>query len=574
MVIPILFVLFIFTAKGWHFTDRVYMNSGGNTGITKIFDLVEITLKDIYIEAEEEDIITLYSESSSSDETISASLRWGDNPFEREDIQLGFRGNSTKLLPKKPLSVTFDKSQDILYGSDRLNLNAMYTDPTMMQERLSMDLFRELGQPAPRTQYFNLYINGVYEGLYLHVERVDKNFLREAGLNPKATLIRDEFRHNMDNEHIDSFSVFGTDLSGLEDPTEVLMNASSYRGEPNWDAYAEFVQWVYDTPAGPEFHKGFMKRVDVDNFIDWLAVHYLVRDVDSYADDYWLYLDHVDSKAKWKFIPWDKDLTFGSGWREDVGVANHYLAYENSITSRDVLGNELIVKFKDTPELMNRLYQRIDELMGEVFPLSYFINKIKHISEVIEDWVEITPDKDNFVIHPYNHHGNVGDFSYYLERLLDFIELRYAFLEREINTIEGNTYEAFADLSEVVDTALLVDSNGFVIAKWTPNHLPIIGILKIQVMEKDGINGINRMWIIDYDGEETTGELTLFYRNDLGKDRNWYKDLTPVGSQWSLKMVEVINDDYRQLKTRVNPYSNKATATVTLKGNHTFLLIE
>jgi spore coat protein CotH len=49
----------------------------------------------------------------------------------------------------------------------------------MMHERVSMELFRKMGLPAPRETHAKLYVNGDYVGLYTIVESIDKPFLRD-----------------------------------------------------------------------------------------------------------------------------------------------------------------------------------------------------------------------------------------------------------------------------------------------------------------------------------------------------------------------------------------------------------
>ena len=66
-------------------------------------------------------------------------------------------------------------------GRRKLNLVSEYRDSTMMVEKLGYDLLAAMGVPAPEAKYVRLVINGVYQGVYLDLERVDKNFLDNHG---------------------------------------------------------------------------------------------------------------------------------------------------------------------------------------------------------------------------------------------------------------------------------------------------------------------------------------------------------------------------------------------------------
>lgn len=109
---------------------------------------------------------------------------------ERHEVLVRYRGNSSRGWPKKswrielPEGTRFD-------GRRKLNLISSWRDSTLMVEKLSYDFLEALGFPGPRARYVRLEVNGVYEGVYLDIERVDKNFLVNHELADKdATIYR------------------------------------------------------------------------------------------------------------------------------------------------------------------------------------------------------------------------------------------------------------------------------------------------------------------------------------------------------------------------------------------------
>jgi len=94
--------------------------------------------------------------------------------------------------------------------------------------------------------------------------------------------------------------------------------------------------------------------------------------------------------------------------------------------------------------------------------------------------------------------------------------------------------------------------------------------------------GIDRRWTFDAGDADVSGELTLYYRNDVESCcfpvENWFVSEAAVRddrySQWDLEIVQEDESGSRTaLETYVNPYSNKASADVSLQGTTWFELV-
>ena len=69
-------------------------------------------------------------------------------------------------------------SSKTYYGLDKLNLNNLIQDNTMMKDYLVYRLMGDFGVAAPLCSYVYLTVNGEDWGLYLAVEGVEEAFLR------------------------------------------------------------------------------------------------------------------------------------------------------------------------------------------------------------------------------------------------------------------------------------------------------------------------------------------------------------------------------------------------------------
>ncbi|MBC8266767.1 MAG: CotH kinase family protein, partial [Flavobacteriales bacterium] len=84
------------------------------------------------------------------------------------------RGDSSRKDAKKSLKVKF-----VVNGKQKtLNFNAEFSDKSYIRQYLSSQIMSASGQNCFRSNFANVYINGNYFGLYLKVENMDKEFLK------------------------------------------------------------------------------------------------------------------------------------------------------------------------------------------------------------------------------------------------------------------------------------------------------------------------------------------------------------------------------------------------------------
>src|ERR1700732_1104998 len=77
-------------------------------------------------------------------------------------------GNRTLYAPKASWKFNVETAGDdsAFVGMRRLNLQAMYNDPSQMREALVWGLFNRVGVPAPRHTFANLAFDAAYRGLF------------------------------------------------------------------------------------------------------------------------------------------------------------------------------------------------------------------------------------------------------------------------------------------------------------------------------------------------------------------------------------------------------------------------
>lgn len=539
-------------------------------------DLLEVT--DLYLELEPDDLDHLYSRSVRSDDRLAGTFRLApDGQALPLDPGIRFRGFSARGLPKKSFNVRFPGHVEGL-DADRTNLNAMYTDPSQVREHLAMRMFRTLGIPAPRTHYVALHINGVYEGLYLSVQRVDEWLLADHGLpTGGATLVRDRTRQ-VTGENTSMFS----QLEGLVGDRQRLLDEVDERiqarGDADLEALAELVEWTFSDSADDVRYERLTSLVDVEAFVDWFALHVLISDVDAFSDDYWLYRP-PDEDGLWSIIPWDKDLSFGSHYvRDEGGVANDLFHLELDAHERVQRVNPFLARILALAPVDALLERRLGHLTQDL-SLEWFCAELATTVPAISHLATRSPGPDAFHLHPANHYSDIGAHDLHVAALLDFVQLRWAYLE-QVTSPEGASGVARATIDEgdVGSSVLFTDADGWTLARLdvldvdTPGDTP--GEVTIAVDESDRSADVDRIWTMDTGSVRIEGHLSLYYRNNLAFG-DWYtatERFEPVAGQDDLAVVLLDDGGSTVLPSVANPYSNRVAAELSLEGELDLIL--
>ena len=106
------------------------------------------------------------------------ALRAGAEAYGPYGVGLRLKGSVGSFRPlsqKSGFKVKFDEYVDgqTFFGLEKMTLNNMVQDPSMVHETLAYELFRALGVPAPRTGYAFVRLNGEPYGVYLNLETLD-----------------------------------------------------------------------------------------------------------------------------------------------------------------------------------------------------------------------------------------------------------------------------------------------------------------------------------------------------------------------------------------------------------------
>jgi len=248
---------------------------------------------------------------------VRADIRIGDGTgrIEFKDVGLRYKGNLSFATSSAaaPLFANFKLKLDVhgtkgtWDGEKTFNLHAGVVDTSKMRDAIAYAVFRGAGVPAPRTAYVELSVTvpGLYQetsaGLFTIIEDVNKKFLERVlppgtGLLMKPEGMRGGIQ-NMGDTWASYTPTYRPDRDATLHEQQRVM---------------EFARLVSQPDVGV-FRSRIGTYLDVDEFLRFIAVNALIVNNDSYlrgGHNFYLYLDPKDDK--FRFIPWDQDLSLGS----------------------------------------------------------------------------------------------------------------------------------------------------------------------------------------------------------------------------------------------------------------------
>ena len=235
-------------------------------------------------------------------------------------VGIRFKGNSSLQsawrmgILKLPLKLDFDQYEGTFpeledqrfYGFRQLSLSNAYKDESLIREKVASDVFRDAGVPAARTAFYRIYIDTgdgpEYFGLYTMVEVVDD------------TMVEDQFAEDGGN----LYKPDGTGASFANGSfSELDFEKKSNELAADWsDIEAVFaaVHASTRTSNAAAWRAGLEAVLDVDGFLNWLAVNTVIQNWDTYGNmthNYYLYNDPSSGLLSW--IPWDNNEALMEG---------------------------------------------------------------------------------------------------------------------------------------------------------------------------------------------------------------------------------------------------------------------
>ena len=196
-------------------------------------------------------------------------------PASKYSFRLYFRGDYG------PTKLDYPLIEDIPIDSfDEIVLRAGMNDHSnpFIRDEFARSLSADVGIVASHGTFVNLFLNGVYKGIYNPTERISRRFLQQW------------------HGGGDQWDLIGSN-------NEVIEGDSAA-----WTALRNFVN--SQSPAVPANYLEITRQLDVTNFIDYLLPN-IYADTDDWPHNNWRAARERTPEGRFRFYSWDAEWSFG-----------------------------------------------------------------------------------------------------------------------------------------------------------------------------------------------------------------------------------------------------------------------
>jgi spore coat protein H len=290
----------------------------------------------------------------------------------------GWRSGGLKL----PLKLDFDEFEDDypeiddqrFYGFKQLSLASGFMDASFMRDAATADILEEAGLPAAETAFYEVVLDygegPVVLGLYTVIEVIDDTVVpryfgeddgniyeAEGSAATLAASTRDQIEESFQKENNQD----AADWSDIQALFDALHSDQRTIDPAAWRAELESV-------------------LDVDGFLEWLAISAVIQHWDAYgamSHNYYLYHDPETGQLKW--ISWDHNQAMSAGMGGGRGMGGRGV----SLDKADIDDNWPLIRFLlDDPVYYERYLDYLAETVAGPF-------NPDHMAEKYEAWAEL-----------------------------------------------------------------------------------------------------------------------------------------------------------------------------------------
>ena len=344
----------LYESDGYGTVDvlRVDVRTVTTPGVCTPDDQSGCTLADVIADTDSSDALTV---------EIPVHFRADDfaDDGSESNAELRQRGGFTRLAPQKSFRVKLDDKDVLWRGERRLQLNKNPYDSTNIRNKLAFDLMSTIEHlPAVRTQFVNLWIDDgagpENYGLFTHAEAIVKEYLVKRGWGEDDNLYKAE-RFVFAQVDLDYLALDAEGAPLDEDRFEERLEIK--RGDDH-RKLVEMIRAINDPSRG--FESVFERYFDEENVLTWVAVNFLLHQIDAVTHNFYLY--NPEGSEKFYFIPWDYDDAF------DVEVFPPNDFGEEALLKRLSYGyakgraSNFLDAYYQRPGIHGRIVARADEL--------------------------------------------------------------------------------------------------------------------------------------------------------------------------------------------------------------------
>jgi len=368
------------------------------------------------------------------------------------NANITLRGNTAWYTPQKSYRIKLQEEAGMYLDQRSFNLNKHSLDLSRLRNKLSFDLFENIpNMTSLRTQFVHLYVkdlsagaaatNYVDYGLYTHVEQPNKQFLRSHMLDPNGYLYKVTFfEYNRYPDQIKNYNDPAYNKESFETILEI-------KGREDHTKLIDMLDDVndYSIPIDEVVSKHF----DLDNFLTWTAANILMDNMDTDANNFYLYSPL--NEDKWYILPWDYD----GGWElqrrnESIrpfqaGISNYW-------------GSVLHNRYFRSESHIQQLKDKLEQLYAEYINADTIKSQLDQYEDIVKPFltrnpdIQFLPDQASKFDEDLSTIMNTPENG--LKRFLEDLEKPKPFFQNDVEQYDGQLHFSWDISFDLQDDAL------------------------------------------------------------------------------------------------------------------------
>ena len=380
--------------------------------------------------------------------------------IEEHLIGIEIRGSSSQMFDKKSYGFeTWDEMGEDLNASlggfpeeEDWILYGPYSDKSLVRNVLIYELSNNMGQYASKTKFYELEINGVFQGIYVLMEKIKRDRNRVDISKNKVEDITGGYIIKIDkptgdgdwyDENIAFASQYNT-TGVLVDTGNINFLYEYPKADDVSDEQKKYIQdyiHLFETALISEdfesIENGYRQFIDLDSFIDFFILNEFSKNPDGFRLSTYL---HKEKGGKLKMGPiWDFNLAFGNVNYCDGDSPYGWAHRFNDICSGD---NWQVPfwwnRFLDDPEYVSLLKERWAILRSEILSSDTVSGRLRELQENLKGSSAIDKNFGKWLILGKYIWPNkfIGDsYDSEINYLEEWINERFDWLDQNINEL-------------------------------------------------------------------------------------------------------------------------------------------
>ena len=441
-----------------NFAEIEFYGHPGEGDDSQLFQLTNLPL----VVVNTEGMCMMQSKDDKINSTVHIISEGGTKLLSKKDTECKGRGNASWNFPKKPMRLKFEKKQNALPDAPakckKWTLINNYGDKSLMRNKIAFHMSRGIGLSyTPYCQFVDLIFNGEYQGCYQLCDQVE--------VNPGRVEITEMTPDDIEGEaltggyfiEIDAYAnqeaSWFESLRGIPvtikspDDDEITPEQSAYiKDYFNKFETAVFTYWFTSETTG------YRKYLNLDSFLQY----FIVGELDGNTDYFWsIYMSKERGEEKFVVGPvWDVDLGFDNDYRTYPIANKTDFIYRSggSVASSAVkrLVDRILVSDTKARERLKYLWS--DARVNRHYNPTYYCKLVDRYAEQLAQSQELNFKRWNILGESVHMNPAVsGSYEGEVQRVKDYLNERFAQLDRIIGTVEVEVTNPDIDQEELED---------------------------------------------------------------------------------------------------------------------------